>query len=390
MAYDGTSKITGPVSIADIRKALGVSSNNAGDLCTSPAINKWAKYKPVHCDSVRKFGALEESDFRSQQGLYNNVQVQCHYGLYIAGANVLSSALHNVTYVYAGKPSVAAGSAFNIDSFVLSLNGNPVANRGYNHQARPTLSGTNNSLDKLTDSYPLRCRVEYISPTNNPDGVDILAIAAQRPEITDCYVCCMLTGTNTRIRAMFKGDASSAVTPTIGKMAEGGFDFFTDLPSGLTAGTYTVTFFLLKMTASELNNYKEWHVLDGEVAMTSQPFPIPNITGLSITFRNLYTYIDFGMPTIKNTLDYMDVTGIPDEVVPADEQSMYQLSADFGEAGLSPITPRFTTRGDNQTITGTWSLSSVLVQSGHTYTVRIHTLYNNHTVDTQSFNVTAP
>ena len=390
MAYDGISKITGPVSIADIRRALGVTSVKAGELCTSSAINKWAKYKPVHCGNERKFGALEESDFRSQQGLYNNVQVQCHYGLYIAGTNVLSSVLHNVTYVYAGKPSVAAGSAFNIASFVLSLNGSPVANRGYNHQARPTLSGTNNSLDKLTDSYPLRCRVEYISPTNNPDGVDILAIAAQRPEITDCYVCCMLTGTNTRIRAMFKGDASSVVTPTIGKMAVGEYDFFTDLPTGLTAGTYTVTFFLLKMTASELNNYKEWHVLDGEVAMTSQPFPIPNITGLSITFRNLYTYIDFGMPTIKSALDYMDVTGIPDEVVPSDEQSMYQLSADFGEAGLSPITPRFTTRGDNQTITGTWSLSSVRVEHGHTYTVRIKTFYNNQQVDTQSFNVTAP
>ena len=279
MAYDGTSKITGPVSIADIRRALGVTSVKAGELCTSPAINKWAKYKPVHCDSVRKFGALEEDDFRSQQGLYNNVQVQCHYGLYIAGTNVLSSALHNVTYVYAGKPSVAAGSAFNIDSFVLSLNGSPVANRGYNHQAQPTLSGTNNSLDKLTDSYPLRCRVEYISPTNNPDGVDILAIAAQRPEITDCYVCCMLTGTNTRIRAMFKGDASSAVTPTIGKMAEGGFDFFTDLPSGLTAGTYTVTFFLLKMSASELNNYKEWHVLDGEVCDDQPAVPYPKHNG---------------------------------------------------------------------------------------------------------------
>jgi hypothetical protein len=383
MAYDGISKITGPVSIADIRRALGVTSNNAGELCTSPAINKWARYKPVHC----KFGALEESDFASQQGTYEGRQVQCHYGLYIAGTNVLSSALHDVTYVYAGKPSVAAGSAFNIASFVLSLNGSPVANRGYNHQAQPTLSGTNNSLDKLTDNYPLRCRVKYQS---NDDGVDILSIAAQPPVITDCYVCCMITGTNTRIRAMFKGDASSAVTPTIGKMAEGGFDFFTDLPSGLTAGTYTVTFFLLKMSASELNNYKEWHVLDGEVVMTSQPFPIPNITGLSITFRNLYTYIDFGMPTIKSALDYMDVTGIPDEVVPAEEQSMYQLSADFGETGLSPINPRFTTRGDNQTISGTWSLSSIRVEHGHTYSVRIKTFYNNQQVDSQSFNVTAP
>lgn len=390
MAYDGT-RITGPVSIADIRRALGVTSNKAGELCTSPAINRWAKYKPVHCDSERKFGALEEDDFRNQQGLLNNnVQVQCHYGLYIAGTNVLSSELHNVTYVYAGKPSVAAGSAFNITSFVLSLNGSPVANRGYNHQARPTLSGTNNSLDKLTDSYPLRCRVEYTSPTNNPDGVDILAIAAQRPEITDCYVCCMLTGTNTRIRAMFKGDADTAINPTIQKMAAGEYDFFTDLPSGLTAGTYTVTFFLMKMTVSEYETYKDWHVLSGEVLMTSQPFPIPNVTGLSITFRNLYTKINFGTPTVRNTLDYMDITGIPVEIVPADERSKYQLYAYFGEAGLAYISPNFTTLGSSQTVTGTWSLSGVLVQSGYTYAVRILTIYDGHAVDSQSFNVTAP
>lgn len=386
MAYDGT-KITGPVSIADIRRALGVTSVKAGELCTSPAINKWAKYKPVHC---RKFGALEESDFRSQQGLYNNVPVQCYYGLYLAGTNVLSSALHNVTYVYAGKPSVEAGSAFNIASFVLSLNGSPVANRGYNHQAQPTLSGTNNTVTQLSASYPLRCRVKYTSPTNNPDGVDILDIAAQSPDITDCYVCCMLTGTNTRIRAMFKGNAESVITPTIGKMEAGEFDFFTDLPSGLTAGTYTVTFFLLKMSASELNTYKEWHVLDGEVLMTSQPFPIPNITGLSITFRNLYTYIDFGAPTIKSTLDYMDVTGIPDEVVPSDEQSKYQLYAYFGESGLSYISPNFTTLGSSQTVRGTWPLSGILVQSGVTYTVRILTIYDGQAVDSQSFSVTAP
>ena len=389
MAYDGT-RITGPVSIADIRRALGVTSNNAGDLCTSPAINKWAKYKPVHCESVRKFGALEESDFASQQGTYEGRQVQCHYGLYLAGTNVLSSALHDVTYVYAGKPSVEAGSAFNLMLFALSLNGSPVANRGYNHQAQPTLSGTNNTLTQLSANYPLRCRVKYTSPTNNPDGVDILAIAAQRPEITDCYVCCMLTGTNTRIRAMFKGNAESAITPTIGKMEAGEFDFFTDLPSGLTAGTYTVTFFLMPMTATEYDTYKDWHVLSGEVLMTSQPFPIPNITGLSITFRNLYTKINFGTPTVRATLDYMDITGVPVETVPADEQSKYQLYAYFGESGLSYISPNFTTFGSSQTVRGTWSLSGILVQSGHTYAVRIFTIYDGQAVDTQSFSVTAP
>ena len=39
--------ITAPVSISDVRQVLNVSYDDLGLLCLSPAINKWAKYKPV-------------------------------------------------------------------------------------------------------------------------------------------------------------------------------------------------------------------------------------------------------------------------------------------------------------------------------------------------------
>lgn len=39
--------ITAPVSIADVKQALGLASNDLGTLCTSGKINKWARYKPV-------------------------------------------------------------------------------------------------------------------------------------------------------------------------------------------------------------------------------------------------------------------------------------------------------------------------------------------------------
>ena len=45
MAYSGI--ITAPISIYDVQQALGVSLTDVGRLCSSPAINKWARYKPV-------------------------------------------------------------------------------------------------------------------------------------------------------------------------------------------------------------------------------------------------------------------------------------------------------------------------------------------------------
>jgi hypothetical protein len=48
MAYNSeTGVITGPVSIYDVQRALGVSSNDNSTLCTHQNINIWAKYKPV-------------------------------------------------------------------------------------------------------------------------------------------------------------------------------------------------------------------------------------------------------------------------------------------------------------------------------------------------------
>lgn len=46
------NKITAPVSIDDVRSALGESSNDVATLCKSTKINMWAKYKPVDSDNA--------------------------------------------------------------------------------------------------------------------------------------------------------------------------------------------------------------------------------------------------------------------------------------------------------------------------------------------------
>ena len=40
--------ITAPVSIYDVQRCLGLSSNDVGTLCASERIKRWAKFKPVN------------------------------------------------------------------------------------------------------------------------------------------------------------------------------------------------------------------------------------------------------------------------------------------------------------------------------------------------------
>lgn len=50
-----------PISISTIKTALGVNYSSVGQLCTSTAINKWSKHKPV---ALAKVTELSDSDFQ--------------------------------------------------------------------------------------------------------------------------------------------------------------------------------------------------------------------------------------------------------------------------------------------------------------------------------------
>lgn len=53
MSYNSDSGIiSAPVSIDDVKQALGKSSNDLATLCKSENINMWAKYKPVDSDNA--------------------------------------------------------------------------------------------------------------------------------------------------------------------------------------------------------------------------------------------------------------------------------------------------------------------------------------------------
>lgn len=55
--------ISAPVSIDDVKRALGESSNDLATLCKSENINIWSKYKPISCkDDFKEYPIKEDSE----------------------------------------------------------------------------------------------------------------------------------------------------------------------------------------------------------------------------------------------------------------------------------------------------------------------------------------
>lgn len=64
MSYNSDSGIiSAPVSINDVKRALGESSNDLATLCKSENINIWSKYKPINCKGeFKEYPIREDSD----------------------------------------------------------------------------------------------------------------------------------------------------------------------------------------------------------------------------------------------------------------------------------------------------------------------------------------
>lgn len=64
MSYNSDSGIiSAPVSIDDVKQALGESSNDLATLCKSKNINIWSKYKPISCKGeFKEYPIIEDSE----------------------------------------------------------------------------------------------------------------------------------------------------------------------------------------------------------------------------------------------------------------------------------------------------------------------------------------
>lgn len=99
MSYNSNSGIiSAPVSIDDVKQALGESSNDLATLCKSENINIWSKYKPISCKGdFKEYPIREDSEETvSSSYSYYNCAVRC-------GMNIPIDTYRNLYNDYGGE-----------------------------------------------------------------------------------------------------------------------------------------------------------------------------------------------------------------------------------------------------------------------------------------------
>lgn len=113
MSYNSeTGIISAPVSIDDVKRALGESSNDLATLCKSENINIWSKYKPISCKGeFKEYPIREDSEeiVTSSYSKYTCV-VRC-------GMNIPMDTYKNLRNNYGGEGFAIKGcDNFSIDN----------------------------------------------------------------------------------------------------------------------------------------------------------------------------------------------------------------------------------------------------------------------------------
>nr|UWD67985.1 MAG: hypothetical protein [Bacteriophage sp.] len=90
--------ISAPVSIDDVKQALGESSNDLATLCKSKNINIWSKYKPISCKGDFKEYPIREDSDETVTSSYNKYTcvVRC-------GMNIPMDTYKNLRNNYGGE-----------------------------------------------------------------------------------------------------------------------------------------------------------------------------------------------------------------------------------------------------------------------------------------------
>lgn len=148
MSYNSkTGIISAPVSIDDVKQALGESSNDLATLCKSENINIWSKYKPISCkgefkeypiredseeivtSSYSKYTCVVRCGMNIPMDTYKNLRnnyggegfaIEACKNLHINNVYGLSGGIHdNTTTMVSGKhfPKGGANSPYRLSDF---------------------------------------------------------------------------------------------------------------------------------------------------------------------------------------------------------------------------------------------------------------------------------
>lgn len=161
--------ISAPVSIDDVKAALGESSNDLATLCKSKNINMWSKYKPVSYPTNVLITKNQLSNCKyGLSPTENDLLIKCIYGYANASDNFLKTSFaaikeNNKSWTYNG-PTGGANSPYRLSDFINSEN---VSYNGYNHKTVPPLSGFSDWNIKASE-----LRAVYSQSLSTPVGSD--------------------------------------------------------------------------------------------------------------------------------------------------------------------------------------------------------------------------
>lgn len=145
MSYNSDSGIiSAPVSIDDVKRALGESSNDLATLCKSENINIWSKYKPISCKGEFKEYPIREDSEEIVNSSYSKFTcvVRC-------GMNIPMDTYKNLRNNYGGEGfAIKACTTLYIDNIYGEIGGIP-------DNLRPRVSGKHFPKGGVNSPYRL-------------------------------------------------------------------------------------------------------------------------------------------------------------------------------------------------------------------------------------------
>lgn len=185
MSYNSENGIiSAPVSIDDVKRALGESSNDLATLCKSENINIWSKYKPISCKGdFKEYPIREDSEeiVTSSYSKYTCV-VRC-------GMNIPMDTYKNLRYNYGGEGfAIEACKNFYIDNVYGSNGIDKDASTGGSHAVNASgkhfPKGGANSPYRLSDFRNYNSKAESNTfRTSIPQGRIVEVYYSSTPKL---------------------------------------------------------------------------------------------------------------------------------------------------------------------------------------------------------------
>ena len=196
MSYNSeTGIISAPVSIDDVKRALGESSNDLATLCKSENINIWSRYKPISCKGdFKEYPIREDSDEKATSS-YNNYAcvVRC-------GMNIPIDTYKNLRYNYGGEGfAINACEFFYVDN-VYGANGGIHDNTTTSVSGKHFPKGGANSPYRLSDfrNYDSKAK-SNIFLTSLPILTSVEIYYSSTPKLNCVLYMNANVGTNTNL-----------------------------------------------------------------------------------------------------------------------------------------------------------------------------------------------